>query len=147
MKHAFPAFGLLACLVFLPVPAFAQAGGGTDHFKCYVATESTLEPPLVVSLEDPLGQRPDVPVHNAVFFCNPVAKTVEEVTTPIAEPLNHLTLYPIAKKSPEPARLVTVDNQFGVQELVLGAPRLVAVPTEKEDEGAPAGISHFLCYE
>jgi hypothetical protein len=136
---------LVSALVIFPTSlALAQ---GTDHFKCYVATELTLDQPIPVSLEDQFAVRPDVQILNAVWFCNPVAKTVDGVTTDILEPENHLTLYPFSIKSPEPRRLVTVRNQFGTQELVLTAPRLLAVPTQKAPLGPTHDISHFECYE
>ncbi len=124
-----------------------QAQGPTDHFKCYVANELTLEQPVLADLEDQFGERLDVMVHNAGWFCNPTFKEVEAGVVPILEPFNHLTLYPLSNKHPEPRRLVTVRNQFGVQEIVVTAPRLLAVPTQKEELPPPDNISHFLCYQ
>jgi hypothetical protein len=45
---------------------------------------------------------------------------------------------------------VDVDNQFGVQQLLVGDPVLLAVPTQKlapGDHGPPVGLDHFLLYE
>jgi hypothetical protein len=137
---------LIAAAVVLSAPsAFAQAP--TDHFKCYNATEGTLEPPIVATLDDQFVTGDEVQVLNAVWFCNPVQKTVGTGVTPITEPLNHLTLYPISVKETAPARRVLISNQFGDQTITVTAPRLLAVPTEKNDEGEPDNISHFKCYE
>jgi hypothetical protein len=148
LRRIVPLSGCLALVLGTANPAaFAQLLGGTDHFECYVATESTLESPITASLSDQFGDRTDVQIENAVRFCNPVAKTVEDTTTGITEPENHLTFYTISHKSPEPRRIVTVRNQFGMQVLVLTAPRLLAVPTQKEPLPETSGISHFECYE
>jgi hypothetical protein len=151
MKHAVPRpsawlFVAAASLVSAPV-AHAQLLGGTDHFECYNAEEVSLEEPIEATLEDQFGERADVLVHNISWFCNPAAKTVDEETTGIDEEQNHLALYPISRKSPEPRRIVTIENQFGTQIINVTAPRLLAVPTQKAPFGPPAGISHFLCYE
>jgi hypothetical protein len=130
--------------VFSALPAFAQ----TDHFKCYNATELTLEQPTLVTLSDQFDVAADeVQITNAVWFCNPVAKTFGGTTTPITEPANHLTLYPFAIKETAPARRLTISNQFGEQVINVTAPRVLAVPTEKDGVPAVSPISHFKCYE
>lgn len=152
MKHAVPRIApavlfVAAFLVLAAPAAHAQLLGGTDHFECYNAEEATLEPPIEATLEDQFGERPGVQVLNTVWFCNPAAKTVDEDVTPIGEEQNHLALCTISRQSPEPRRIVTIDNQFGTQVLNVTAPRLLAVPTQKAPLGPTAGISHFLCYE
>jgi hypothetical protein len=139
-------FGLMATALSPATDLLAQPIP-TDHFKCYVANELENEKPFPIDLEDQFGEQPGVLVHNAGWFCNPTAKLIDDDVTPIFEPNNHLTFYPISKKDPEPRRLVTVENQFGTQELVLTAPRLVAVPTQKDELPPAQFISHFLCYE
>jgi hypothetical protein len=137
--------GLIAAAMILSAsPAFAQP---LDHFKCYNTTESTLERPFLVTLDDQFVTGDVVQVVNAVWFCNPVQKTSQGVTTPILEPANHLTLYPFAIKETAPRRRVTIDNQFGLQTINVTAPRLLAVPTEKNGDPMVDPINHFKCYE
>src|SRR6266511_3355466 len=149
-------FGLVtAALVFSAPPALAQGPSPTDHFKCYGATEATLEQPTTVTLTDQFGVEPDVMVENARWFCNPVTKIHGGVMTPITEFENHLTLYPISNTNPEPtlstnpdpARLVTISSQFGIQDLVVTAPRLLAIPTTKVPFPPFRDISYFKCYK
>ncbi len=89
------------------------------------------------------------------LFCNPVEKTVEAaaglVTTPIADPNAHLTMYRIAEQTvhaPQAWR-VAISNQFGRQQLAVGRPRILAVPTHKVEANLvfPERLDHFKCYE
>jgi len=45
-------FALVVAFVFGSTPLVFAQEGGTDHFKCYVAKELTLEPFIVASVED-----------------------------------------------------------------------------------------------
>jgi hypothetical protein len=142
-RRAASRFVALIAIVLSALPAFAQ----TDHFKCYNATELTLEQPTLVTLSDQFVAGDEVQVVNAVWFCNPVAKAFRGQTTPVTEPQNHLTLYPFAIKETAPARRVTISNQFGEQVINVTAPRLLAVPTQKGTVPLTGTISHFKCYE
>src|SRR5688572_1459058 len=124
-----PGLAGIAVLVASSQALFAQ----TDHFRCYQAQEIFVEQARDAELTDAFGGDPVVRIHNAAWFCNPVSKTVgEEAPTPITEPANHLTLYPLSNTNPSPPHRVTIDNQFGTRELVITSPRLVAVPTRKD---------------
>jgi hypothetical protein len=129
----------------------ANLQGGTDHFTCYEAIEDDAGTSATVSLEDQWQTLTDVGVSNILEFCNPTAKTVGEVTTPIEEPEAHLAFYELTQKLSSIKKRVTVDNQFGVQVLRVAAPKLVAVPTVKNNVGDLGGVerdlSHFTCYE
>jgi hypothetical protein len=133
-------------------PAPPDLNGGTDHFACYEAVGGGPNTPITVSLTDECGiTLTDIDASNSLEICNPASKTVDGVITDIEEPEAHLTFYEITQKLPANRRRVVVNNQFGVQTLRVAAPRLIAVPTVKNDEGDLARVedelSHFTCYE
>ena len=148
---------IAAAFVLSGQPSFAQPQleGGTDHFKCYETIEGTANAPITISLTDQFGTLSNVQAMTALELCNPVQKTVfvdgQPVVTPIEEEEAHLTFYELTQRLRGRVRTVVVDNQFGEQTLRLGAPRLVAVPTVKNDVGTLRGVesdlSHFTCYE
>ena len=120
--------------------------GPLDHFNCYGVEDA---PPIgeYVSLKDQFVDFEGVLVEEAVWFCNPVEKWHDGVTTPIWNPDDHLTLYDITTPTTQ-NWVVKVDNQFGEQqELTVQGPVMLAVPTQKEEHDAPAGLDHFLVYE
>ena len=118
-----------------------------DHFKCYWADlmEPQAEP---VYLEDQFGAF-SATVEHAEFFCNPVEKWHDQVLTPISNPDNHLTIYPLLNVEPQTWQ-VEVNNQFGTQLLTVSGPSWLAVPTQKVEPGdhePPVGLDHFLLYD
>jgi len=126
--------------------------GGTDHFTCYDVIEQNLHPPATISLTDECNVTlTGVQAFTPLQICNPVAKTVGGVVTPITEPEAHLTLYELTQKLPSNPRRVVVNNQFGRQTLRVAAPKLIAVPTVKNGIGTLRDVenelSHFTCYE
>lgn len=144
--------------MLIPSPAAAGGGvggglqGGTDHFACYEAIESNPNAPITISLADACGDTlTNVSAMSLLEICNPVAKTVGTVTTQINEPDAHLAFYELNQRLPANRRRVSVNNQFGPQILRVAAPRLVAVPTVKNNAGTLASVendlSHFTCYE
>ena len=60
----------------------------------------------------------------------------------------HLSWYHI-NAQPEPMRSVMVQNQFGVQTLLIGNPKALLAPTEKIEPGSqfPQGLDHYKVYE
>jgi hypothetical protein len=81
----------------------------------------------------------------ARWFANPVSKDEE----PILNRNHHLNAYEIFVESPEPRRIVQINNQFGPQRLLVDAPELLLVPAFKMEEGLgpPEGLDHFKCYK
>jgi hypothetical protein len=120
-----------------------------DHFKCYtVLNSSYIE--RVVSLTDQFLTVNNATVTQAQFFCNPVQKLYNNVTTNITHPDYHLTVYNITTGSQPQTWQVEVVNQFGDQNLTVSGPVALAVPTWKLSPGnhtPPAGLDHFLLYE
>ncbi len=150
---------ITAALILVAAPAMvAQGGGGggltgdTDHFACYEAIPGTPNAPITISLTDACGvSLNDVSAMSVLEICNPAAKTVGGVLTDFQEPNAHLTFYELTQKLPANRRRVSVNNQFGPQILRVAAPRLVAVPSVKNNVGTLASVedelSHFTCYE
>ncbi len=127
------------------VTATAHFVGPLDHFKCYGVGE---EAPTnkVVYLEDQFVAR-NATVGMAWYFCNPTEKLHDDVTTPMLNPDHHLMIYQLDYGTELQTRFVEVDNQFGLQELMVRGPIALAVPTQKEDHEAPLRLDHYLLYE
>lgn len=128
-----------------------------DHFKGYWAywIEGPPPPgfPVAVQLEDQfitewLGEPLDAMVLSPYLFANPTSKDDGEVWTPISNWNNHLTFYDIGYDADPQSWVVTVTNQFGIdQDLLVGGPFWLAVPTQKFLLDWPADLDHFLVYE
>lgn len=136
----------------------------TDHFKCYPVLRGNPANEFV-ELEDQFdrlhGIQEQVLVGNPVLFCNPVIK-IEPTgqATQIKNINNHLKLYliqpptavhPVIQSADQPrptflARKVDVENQFGVQQLLVTHALLLAVPAQKRPHESPGGLDHFKCY-
>jgi hypothetical protein len=112
-----------------------------DHFRVYNATGP--DAPAVTLLDQfDLDGLPDlVDPGNVSYFMVPVEKNLE----PIFDPIDHLTCYDITGTT---ARLVTVTNQFGPQDLEIQKEDVLCVPTEKVDlTPGPLLRDHYKCYE
>ena len=130
------------------VTVTANFVGRLDHTTFYMVDEATA--PDVgeeVLLEDHFGTF-NVTVTSAIIFGNPAEKVHNDVTTPISYPDHHFTVYYIDCEEEPLEQSVTVDNQFGTQELTLwGVPWLLAVPTQKAGHEPPVVLDHFLLYQ
>ena len=148
------------CLfVVAAVAAHAQpstAPANLDHFNCYLA-KGPVQPQLAI-LKDQfdIGNVEVVQDIRMALFCNPVQKTYNGAVTNILHPADHLAMYLIP---PEPLvpRTVTVQNQFGVQNLVTRRAVILAVPSGKSPINSttppqlppipnPNELDHFKCY-
>lgn len=153
---------LILAVAFSPAAAAAVArpgpgpgpnlNGGTDHFACYEGIPQNPNPPVTVSLTDACGRTlTDVQASSLLEICNPAEKNVNGDVTPITEEQAHLAFYQLTQKLPANRRRVTVNNQFGRQTLRVAAPRLIAVPTVKNNgdtlTNVERDLSHFTCYE
>jgi hypothetical protein len=84
------------------------------------------------------------------YFCNPTEKWHDEVLTPISDPDHHLTVYSLAQQEEPKEWFVEISNQFGTQQLSLGGPVAVAVPTQMVGPSyhePPIDLDHILLYE
>jgi hypothetical protein len=136
-----------------------------DHFRCYATSGKSVRD--VASLQDAFDvadQSSDtVKVLDPRLFCNPARKIHEDGSGPGISNLDgHLTGYTISPVYPEdgwggaPA-LVVAHNQFAMdQELKLGSPRYLLVPSQKVSVdggtptaggGVPEGLDHLKCYD
>lgn len=127
-----------------------------DHFLCYLTPEEvvffdSVAPGTLVELEDrfdrALGAKDLRELGTRVRFCNPVQKTHGGSVSKIHHEDHHLTFYHLEPPADPLDWTVQVKNQFGVQELQIGAPNLLAVPTQKEPHDPPEGLDHYKCYE
>jgi len=132
-----------------------------NHFKTYLAwwpmePPPLWEPPLPVDVQledqfiaDWLGEPLTANVTEPYLFANPVEKWVSEFEyTPVSDWKDHLTIYNIDSSLPPMVWEVTVDNQFGKdQVLYIEGPYLLAVPTGKFTPDWPTDVNHFLVYE
>jgi hypothetical protein len=161
-RHRFSVPALLSFpLALMLILAGSRAGlaqtppdlnGGTDHFACYEAIPQSPHPPIMISLTDACDLTvTGVQAFTPLEICNPAAKTVDGVQTPITEEEAHLTFYELTQKLPAKRMKVVVNNQFGPQTLRVAAPKLIAVPTVKNGVGdltsVERDLSHFTCYE
>ena len=122
-----------------------------NHFRCYNAGGGTM--PYVgevVDLEDQFGAV-TAKVGWGSTLCNPVVKMTQELAAcewvPISDQDHHLMLYILEDVDETQTWRVTVNNQFGEQELTVSGPGGLAVPTQKEGHDPPVGLDHFLIYE
>jgi hypothetical protein len=118
-----------------------------DHFKCYELLPGP--PPIgeLVDLDDQFVNVSAANVAEAFWFCNP-AKKLYEWPTPILDPDHHLMIYMLTNVETEGWH-VTVQNQFGSEELTVTGPVALAVPTQKlvpEYHEPPVGLDHYLLY-
>jgi hypothetical protein len=77
-------------------------------------------------------------------FCNPVDKNGEGIPDPTA----HLMCYQaIAKDAGNlNTRIVTVENQFGTEELAITRREKLCLPARKDAIPSPTTLDHFRCY-
>jgi hypothetical protein len=116
-----------------------------DHFKCYYADGVSLEED--VQLVDQFGAI-NATLMEPFLFGNPTQKLHGDLLTPISNPNNHLTLYSLNYETTSQVWQVTVDNQFGNnQVLTVAGPFWLAVPTQKGLQDAPVDLDHFLVYQ
>jgi Divergent InlB B-repeat domain len=120
---------------------------GLDHFLVYaVVNQVTVGVP--VGLKDEFGDDPEVGVGEAIFFANPVEKTVPgAAATPIMHPDEHLVFYKVTGSTAQPPTTVQAVNQFNTQtqNLYLSSPAsLLGVPSEKLEWGEQ--LDHFTVY-
>ncbi len=128
-----------------------------DHFNCYLA-HTTVQPRLVWLQDqfDVSGKFETAQDIRLAFFCNPVQKVYKNVTTKILHGDAHLAMYQLSTQPGVP-RIVTLQNQFGVQTIHTGPAVVLAVPSGKAHivSSVPpqlppipkAGeLDHFKCY-
>ncbi len=114
---------ILAATVLAGIPW--QAAATIDHFKCYKVRGSGFAG-LTVILTDQFGST-QTSVIKPAHLCNPVDKNGEG----IFDPETHLTCYKIQDDPRFQRREVVVTNQFGEQTLLVTAPSLLCVPSDK----------------
>ncbi len=114
-----------------------------DHFKVYAVKPQAMQDRVEVQGQFDREKRP-VTLVALTYLANPVSKSGEQLVDRNA----HLAWYSIRSTAREPKRRVILRNQFGEQELVLGPSVMLAVPTQKMEQGSalPKKLDHFVCY-
>jgi hypothetical protein len=134
-----PARDVTVTANFEPIPL-------NDHFWCYWAMGMPLGEEGV-QLEDQFVTI-NATVLEPYLFGNPAEKVHDDVTTPISDPNNHFTWYSIVYEEEPQMWEVTVQNQFGLDQMLLvGGPFWLAVPTEKVGHEMPECLDHYLVYQ
>jgi hypothetical protein len=119
---------------YLLAPALKNppAEGGTlpdrNHYLCYEVLGGP-SPGADVVLSDQFGTI-TTQVGQAKLLCNPVEKTVEDVSYPVVDPVVHLACYDIVDPNPYDVPLVAMD-QFGFWSLVALQSQCLCVPATK----------------
>ena len=134
--------------VALAVPTQKLEPGGhespvcLDHYMVYAVVNNVVVD-VPVELKDEFGVDPEVMVGKAIYFANPVQKTVGSEVTEITTD-EHLVFYQIVGTEASCPQ-VQVDNQFGPQTLNLGDEPaiLLGVPSVKVDFEQ---LDHFTVY-
>ena len=135
---------------------------GLSHFLCYDASTPAGAPgfpnvPARVRIKNQFAAAAFAatvdPVPN--LHCNPAKKIVQTATGgtktyPMIHPKSHLLCFPITAAT-QPTHTVTVSNQFGSANLVVGQPQSLCLPTWKNLTAPPPtvqppGLDHFTCY-
>ena len=115
-----------------------------DHLKCYRTRRNTPFTPNGVSLEDQF-EAANMTVLRPYRFCNPVDKNDEGIN----DPTEHQMCYQIRDTVAGPRfryRDVRVENQFGVQMLVVTRPETLCTPAEKDDIVSDLNGDRMKCY-
>ena len=113
-----------------PPPPPNPAAYSYEHYKCYKAAGKALK--LPVQLADQFGSGPAIVV-KAMQLCNPAAKQHNGAIDPIRIPDRHLVCYGIKSKlKPVLAGPAFAVNQFGLEQLKLGAAKTLCVPSLKQ---------------
>ncbi len=133
------------------VPWNVAALAFDQHYQCYQARETPGTPrfvPLDVALQDQFGTAAAT-VKRPRSICNPVSKNSTSPTDPTA----HLTCYATKDTGPKPPKVqARITNQFGTQDITVGKPLQLCVPSEKgivpdAPVPSPLAIDHYRCYK
>jgi hypothetical protein len=121
---------------------------GLDHYMLYEVVSDWFIDDFAY-LKDEFGTDPMAGVGEAMFFANPVQKTVGTQATNITHPDDHLLFYKLYFTEASSPGQVQVINQFSTgtapQMLYLGGPAsLLGVPSEEISFGEQ--LDHFLAY-
>jgi hypothetical protein len=127
----------------------ASKNGGTiirpnAHLKCYEIEESRFGG-RTVTVQNQFGTR-TFQVRQPTRLCNPASKRVPPGTPPaVPSGLGHFRCYGI--EAGPVNRTVTLRDQFGRQQVVVGEPEYLCNPASKNGSGIQNPTRHLVCYE
>jgi uncharacterized repeat protein (TIGR02543 family) len=118
------------------VPGGHDEPVGLDHYMLYAVVNQVFVEDYV-ELKDEFGIDPMAFVGEAIFFANPVEKTIAGTpVAPITHPDDHLLFYKLYFSKTSYTHDVNVKNQFGEQSLNIDGPSaLLGVPSQKLSAG------------
>ena len=122
--------GVTAVVFGAGAPAYGQGknppGVNPTHYQCYRVDKAKPMKAITVTLKDQFGAA-KVQVIQPVYLCSPTAKNEQAPK----DPDTHFLCYE-DKGVKAPNKKVHLINQFGEQDLVVGVPFLLCVPTIKK---------------
>src|SRR5947199_9480107 len=110
-----------------------------DHYKCYKAVGTV--PNVLVDLVDQFGTSRSLIV-KPDSLCNAVDKNGEGVGDPTA----HLECYVISQAGGAPRRPAVISNQFGSETSLVGSPRRLCVPAERNGVASSRNLDRYKRY-
>jgi hypothetical protein len=147
--HYLRTFSMFLIAVVLIAGIVSCTGNGVkplDHLRGYNFDIETM--PYIgktVEVGDQFGNWTATLGWSTGFF-NPVDKTYDGVTTGMLDEVCHFMAFGLEGIEPQWWQ-VTVDNQFGTQDLIVAGPMYLSVPTGKNLLGEPEGYNCYLNYE
>jgi hypothetical protein len=117
---------------------------GRNHYKTWRIQPQTI-PPTSVFVQDQFMED-NLTLTALDFLSNPVTKIVENDTSDIVSPNDHLTWYSAVGRD----TLIRVGwvNQFQTEPIPvpIDSVKYLLVPTQKEPHDPPVGLDHYKCY-
>lgn len=115
---------------------------GLDHFQIYDVIDQPADHQLLLR-----GQFDRRSVETRLRRITQVATAVRKNDEPFVNEDAHFTVYQIVQQVADPIRMVQAWNQFGEQQLWIGAAHQLLVPAQRPAGNALAGeVDHYLCY-
>ena len=114
-----------------------------DYFQFYDVANQ--EANYFVGLQGQFDRQPEkARLMYLNLFANPVSKNGE----PMFDKNAHFNWYHLYDPTPEPTRVVTFENQFGKQKVVIGRALALLAPAQKVEPGSefPERLDHYKVY-
>lgn len=114
---------------------------GVDHFQIYDVIDQPIDHQLPLR-----GQFDRASVETRLHRLTHVATAARKNDEPLVNEDAHFTVYQISQQVADPIRMVQAWNQFGEQQLWIGAAHQMLVPAQRPAGNALDEIDHYVCY-